>query len=527
MSKFENVFGGGNKLPKTGEKFAPQAEIERARRRADREREARHEAERLLEEKSRELYELNVNLLELNNDLERIVRNRTDALRRSIKRVEEQQKLAEHMARHDTLTGLPNRRFITEYLDEGQENWKDASLLYIDLDRFKQINDTLGHAAGDALLKEVAKRLQSYAPENAIVSRVGGDEFVILLPDAGKEPLGERIAATIVERLPEPIHFEGNVLRFGTSVGVAMRHEDHTTHEDLMIEADLALYRAKEAGRGCAVLFSAEMRENCESRKQLSDDLIVALENGHIRPVYQPRVCTVSGEIACVEALARWYHPSLGVLDPIKFLSIAEDIGRLAEIDEIILRRALVDLKSWDDEGLNIPRVSVNVSGRRLLQPDLANRLDNLNMPSGRISFELLESVFFDSADDDTLGQLEAIRARDVRIEIDDFGSGHASINGLLAVRPDALKIDRELVAAALGDDELVELLRAVVTIGEALDIEVVAEGVETDLQIEMCRTMGCQQIQGYGIARPMPPEALSEFAREGAFLQDQTIAAE
>ena len=519
MSKFEKIFGPGAKLSDDKRILRPGAELERTRRKADRERTARQEAERLLEEKSRELYDLNLSLKVLNDDLERIVRQRTEALRKSIARVEEQQKYAEHMARHDALTGLPNRRFIGEYLDKNDENWQGASLLYIDLDRFKQINDTLGHAAGDALLKEVADRLSSYSSKKSIVARIGGDEFVILVPPEKGEHDGQELAETIVRRLPEPMSFEGNILRFGTSVGIAQSHPNHDSHEELMIEADLALYRAKEAGRGCAVLFSEEMRETSRNRKKLSDDLIVALEEGQIKPVYQPRICTKTGEIKCVEALARWYHPEQGVLDPAMFLSIAEDIGRLAEIDEIILRYALNDLKNWESNGLEIPRVSVNVSGRRLLQADLISRLDRLEIPPGRVSFELLESVFFDSADQDTLKRLAAIRERGVRIEIDDFGSGHASINGLLAVRPDALKIDRQLVAAALGDEELTELLKAVVTIGQALEIEVVAEGVETQSQIEMCCEMGCEQIQGFGISRPIQPDAIVDFAKKGPFL--------
>ncbi len=519
MSKFEKIFGDGAKLNTGPRKTHQNSEVERMRRKADRERSARQEAERLLEEKSRELYDLNVNLKDLNDGLEQIVRQRTEALRKSIARIEQQQKNAEYIARHDSLTELPNRRFVTEFLDKDRGNWKNASLLYVDLDRFKQINDTLGHAAGDALLKEVAKRLTSYAPKGAIVARIGGDEFIILVPSDADVEVAEKLAETIVERLPEPLHFEGNILRFGTSVGIAKNHPRHESHEDLMIEADLALYRAKEAGRGCAILFTNEMRETCQTRKQLSDDLICALEQGHVRPVYQPRICTKTGQIVCVEALARWYHPDLGLLEPASFLSIAEDIGRLAEIDEAILRYALNDLRIWEQEGLHIPRVSVNVSGRRLLQPDLSNRLDGLNMPFGRVSFELLESVFFDSADQDTLAQLDAIRTRGIRIEIDDFGSGHASINGLLAVRPDALKIDRQLVAAALGDQELIELLNAVVTIGKALEIEVVAEGVETAPQIALCRTLGCDQIQGYGISRPIPAEDLHTFSNKAPFL--------
>ena len=517
MTKMENFFGPTQVRRDERQILRANPDLERAKRKAAREKAARLEAEELLEKKSKELFELNADLKELNDSLEIIVRQRTEALRKSIARVEEQQRHAEFIARHDALTGLPNRRFVNEYLDADETNWKGAAILYIDLDRFKQINDTLGHAAGDTLLKIVAKRLRKSVPKGSIVARIGGDEFIVLLRTKDDPNHALKVADQIVKRLPEPIKYEGNLLRFGTSVGIALHHPNHSNHEEMMIEADLALYRAKEAGRGCAVLFSEEMREVSRSRKQLSDDLIEALEHGHIKPVYQPRICTTTGQIACVEALARWHHPERGVLDPGMFLSVAEDIGRLAEIDEAILTQALSDLETWDNAGIEVERVSVNVSGRRLLQTDLLTRLDGMNIPRDRISFELLESVFFDSADQDTIARLNEIRSRGINIEIDDFGSGHASINGLLAVHPDALKIDRFLVTAALDDERLIEILEAVVRIGKALGIKVVAEGVEQSSHAEMCKKIGCDQIQGYGISRPIPPDQIIEFARQNS----------
>lgn len=512
MNQLRKIFGEGARINSNAGKTRPDPELERTKRKIERERSARKEAERILEGKSRELFELNVQLMGLNEGLESLVRERTAALKKSIARIEQQHQNAEYMARHDPLTELPNRRFITDFLNEKLENWQGASLLYIDLDRFKQINDAFGHPAGDALLKEVANRLKEYAPKGSITARIGGDEFVILVPPKCGNDVAIELAEKIVTMLPEPVHFEGSILRFGASVGIANNHPNHNTHEDLMIEADLALYGAKEAGRGRAILFTKEMRETCQNRKQLSDNLIVALEGDQIRPVYQPRICTETGNIVCLEALARWYHPEHGTLDPDNFLSIAEDIGRLAEIDEIILQYALQDIKKWDKMGLHIPRVSVNVSGRRLMQPDLFERLDRLQIPVERISFELVESVFFDSADQAILDRLDGIRSRGIRIEIDDFGSGHASINGLLVVRPSALKIDRHLVAAALDSTELVDLLKAVISIGNALGIEVVAEGVETISQIEMCSVMGCHQLQGYGISLPVPALEIFDF---------------
>lgn len=519
MNQLKKIFGEGAKVNANTGDTPPNLELERTKRKIERERRSRKEAEQLLEGKSREIFEMNVQLKDLNDGLESLVHERTAALKKSIARIERQRKTAEYMARHDQLTELPNRRFINEFLEEKPENWQGASLLYLDLDRFKQINDAFGHSAGDALLKEVAHRLKGYAPKGSVTARIGGDEFIILVPPEYGDSVAIKLAEQIVTRLQEPVHFEGSVLRFGASVGIAHNHPDHNTHEDLMIEADFALYNAKGAGRGCVVLFTNEMRETCQKRKQLSDELIDALEGNQIRPVYQPRICTETGNIVCLEALARWYHPERGTLDPDSFLAIAEDMGRLAEIDEIILQYALQDLKKWDKIGLQIPRISVNVSGRRLMQSDLFERLDKLQIPVERISFELVESVFFDSADQVILDRLDAIRSRGIRIEIDDFGSGHASINGLLVVRPSALKIDRRLVSAALENTELVDLLKAVISIGNALGIEVVAEGVETITQIEMCSAMGCHQLQGYGVSRPISSqEVFGFFMRDSYF---------
>lgn len=491
----------------------PIVELQRLGRKLERERNSRIEAEKLLEGKSLELYNSNFSLKKLNEDLENKVDERTRALRESMKKIEIQQQEAEFSSRHDALTGLPNRRFLAEHLLDAQENWQRAAVLYIDLDRFKQINDTLGHAAGDELLRVVAQRLYDYAPDDAFIARIGGDEFVILLPRETSRSQATDLGLEIVRRLPEPIAFEGNTLRFGTSVGVSRRHKRQTSPDDMLIEADLALYRAKNAGRGCSILFTDQLRAESVFRKRLSDDLVTALETDQIQPAYQPRVSSETGQIVCVEALARWHHPEMGFLLPETFLSVAEDIGQLAEIDKKIMEIALKQLAQWDRDGLHIPRVTVNVSSRRIMHRDLLEQLDQLDIPRGRLSFELLESVFFDTADQETLDRLDDLRERGIGIEIDDFGSGHASITGLLAVRPDTLKIDRALVCDAIGDTARIELLAAVVTIGKSLHLQVVAEGAETDAHVELCRRLGCHQIQGFAISKPLPSGDLFEFA--------------
>lgn len=507
----------GNVATRAPAAKSPEATVKSLRFKVERERLSRREAEQLLEEKSRELYIANVKLKEFNNDLEFIVQERTAALQKSLARIEEQQRAAERSARHDALTGLPNRRYVNEYLSDSRTCWDRAALIYIDLDRFKQINDTLGHAAGDRLLCVVAQRLRDAVPEGTFVARMGGDEFVVIVRDEAEAGSAMQLARRIVDRIPEPIEFEDNILRFGASAGVATQTGHQSSPEAMIIEADLALYRAKEIGRGCAVQFNDDMRAAMQARRDLSDDLIDAFEKQQIRPYYQPRINAKTGQIACVEALARWHHPTRGTLPPGAFLPIAEDIGRLVDVDESILKFAIEDLKAWDAAGVAVPRISVNVSGRRLLQDDLFARLEELDLPRGRLSFELLESIFFDNADSSMFDRLHAIRAQGIDIEIDDFGSGHASINGLLAVQPDTFKIDGQLVQKVLEDPRLVQLLQSVVQIGQALGIKVVAEGVETEAHAEMCRDISCDQLQGYAIAKPLSSGDLLEFAKRRA----------
>lgn len=461
-------------------------------RRLKREIIAREEAERLLEAKSLELFKANEQLRELNADL-----------KMKICEIESQTRRAEYAAYHDDVTGIPNRRAITDHLAAVVD--QDCSVLLLDLDHFKHINDTLGHAAGDLALKIVGDRLGEFCDADFFCGRFGGDEFVIIVPEESASDRGGALAEAILAQLPLRVFFQGTSARFSFSIGLSRRHERHEKPEDIFLEADLALYRAKDTGRSCVVRFTDNMREKAERRRMLSDLIFEALQRNQFKPYYMPRIDARTGRTTCLEALARWTSPELGPVSPVDFLSVAQDIGQVEQIDRQILETAIADLNAFEGLHLDVPKISVNVSCRRMMEPGLLDEIGRMDFRAGTISFELLESVFLDDAGKEIADRLEKLRNLGIGLEIDDFGSGHASIHGLLSVRPDALKIDGALVMDALDNPPRVELLSSIVAIGRALGIAVVAEGVETDAHIELCRRVGCDQLQGWAVGRPMP----------------------
>ncbi len=465
-------------------------------RRLNRETVAREEAERLLEAKSLQLFKANEQLNELNADL-----------KMKICEIENHKKRAEHAAYHDEVTGIPNRRSMADHLDSMVD--RDCSVLLLDLDHFKHINDTLGHAAGDLALKIVGDLLEKLCDPDVFYGRFGGDEFVVIVPEDGASDRGEALGETIMAQLPIRAFYKGTSARFSMSIGMSRRHEKHEKPEDIFLEADLARYRAKETGRSCVVRFTDDMRKQAERRRLLSDLIFEALQQKQFRPHYMPRIDARTGRTTCVEALARWTSPVLGAVSPVDFLSVAQDIGQVEQIDSQVLEAAIADLNAFDGIHLGIPKVSVNVSSRRMMEPGLLDEVCRMDFRPGTISFELLESVFLDDAGKEIAERLENLRRLGVGLEIDDFGSGHASIHGLLSVRPDALKIDGALVMDALDNLPRVELLSSIVAIGRALGIAVVAEGVETDAHVELCRRVGCDQLQGWAVGRPMPVDEL------------------
>ena len=424
---------------------------------------------------------------------------------------------AEHEALHDPLTGLANRR----YLEREMERLAKASagpgqgvaVLHVDLDRFKQINDTLGHAAGDFVLRHVASRLRQVVRGSDFVARVGGDEFVVLTPSTVDRRVLEKIAARVIEQLSKPVDYEGELCRFGASVGIDVGIAAETgpaiDPQKLLANADIALYKAKELGRGRAAFFCEDLRAEAEVAKTLADEILLGLSNREFFPMYQPQICAATGGLHGVEALARWRHPERGVLSPGVFLPIAERLGLSAEIDEIIFEAALADFSKWEQLGLEVPRLSVNVSCRRLRDARLGRHLSRLKIPRDRISFEILETVFSDAIDEEMRMNLDLIADLGVALEVDDFGTGHASLSSILALAPARLKIARELIQPLPASNAHRRLAQSILDIAEALDVDVVAEGVETAEQDALLTGLGCEVLQGFHFAKPMTAEAL------------------
>lgn len=416
-------------------------------------------------------------------------------------------------SRHDPLTGLANRRQLDDAFRalnaDGIVNDIRYAVMHIDVDYFKTVNDTLGHDAGDAILQHIAQIVKEFMPSDALVSRIGGDEFAVLFSEAPAENVLCDLAKGLIQALARPFRYDGNTCNTGVSIGIATSRSDSNGPSTLLIDADLALYNAKHNGRGTFSVYRPQMRLDALGRQTAQRKLRAAFENGELVCHYQPQFVAATGALAGLEALVRWQSPEEGLLMPAAFLGTAEEIGLSAAIDEYVLKQALSDLDEWESAGWFVPRVSINVSAQRLADPALKDALQKLEIPANKIAFELVESTFLDTDDDVVTANLDIIRSLGIDIEIDDFGTGHASIVGLLRVAPSRLKIDRELVSPILNSPKMKGLLEALIGIGKMLDIRVVAEGVETQELVPILTEMGCDYLQGYALGHPMPSASI------------------
>lgn len=450
--------------------------------------------------------------IQLNRELalqKAIAERRAIALERSRTQVE-------HAADHDYLTGLPNRRYFDRRLadlcePEGQRN---LAILHIDLDNFKSINDTYGHAAGDAVLIATAHILRSVAPTGSFASRVGGDEFILILPDFTSVDAAMALARSLTRRHKAGINFEGIVLKTSISVGLAWTTDGNAA--SLLVDSDIALYAAKKNGRGRIERFLPAMKAELIRERLLTEQLKQGLENGELVPYYQVQVDARTLDVVAMEALVRWKHPEHGILLPETFLGIVADAGLSAQLDEAVLLRVLADRLAWQAAGIVVPRISINISASRLAEPSLLQKLTGLDIEPDAISFELLETIFLDELDDTALSNIQRLKHMGIDVEFDDFGSGHASIVGLVKLKPKRLKIDRRLVFPITASAEQTSLISSIIDIAKTLDIEVIAEGVETLEHAQILADLGCQILQGYAIAFPLPAIDL------GAILQRQ-----
>lgn len=427
----------------------------------------------------------------------------------------------QHLAHHDALTGLPNRlglRFgLEQSLALARRETGELALMFIDLDRFKLINDTLGHDVGDGLLIEVAQRLRDCLRETDLVGRLGGDEFVIIVGGRGAAHACHHVAEKILERLGQLYEINGHPLRSSPSIGISLYPHDGSDEETLMKCADTAMYHAKSCGRNNYQFFSSEMNRLTADRMQLEQHLHLALEGDQFLLHYQPQVDATTQRIIGVEALVRWQHPQRGIILPGDFISIAEESGLILRLGDWVLETACRQLRHWRDAGHRHLGMAVNLSQHQLRQSGLAERiaaiLSAYQLTGADLELEITESAAMQDPDT-TIKVLRQLRALDISIAIDDFGTGHSSLTALKLLPVQRLKLDRSFVKDIETDPNDAAICSATIALAKALELQVVAEGVETPFQRDYLHQLDCSVMQGYLFAKPLSAKLLSTHLR-------------
>jgi diguanylate cyclase (GGDEF)-like protein/PAS domain S-box-containing protein len=426
-----------------------------------------------------------------------------------------------HLAHHDTLTNLPNRFSLHEKLDQAiafcKRNHMQLALMLIDLDRFKTINDTLGHQAGDALLVQVAQRLSASVRESDIVARLGGDEFVVALPGIGSPADAAHLADKITREISAPYLINGQELRTSPSIGICVYPGDGTEIGDLLKNADVAMYHAKAKGRGNFQFFTEDMNIATTERMNIESDLRLAITRGEFLLHYQPQLDLRSGTIVGVEALIRWQHPTRGLVSPADFIPIAEESGMITAIGDWVLAEACRQLKTWQTRGIAHIRMSINLSTGQFLDKTLPARIHELLASNGlsadRLDLEVTESMSMASPDE-SISVMKTLSRSGLTLSIDDFGTGYSSLAYLKLLPIHTLKIDRSFVKDIESDPNDADICDVTVLLAHKLGLEVVAEGVETEAQLKFLLSIGCEKIQGYLISKPLPADQVEMFIR-------------
>jgi diguanylate cyclase (GGDEF)-like protein len=427
----------------------------------------------------------------------------------------------EYLASHDSLTKLPNRDMFNELLRHAIEgasrHQRSLALLFIDLDRFKVINDSLGHDAGDMLLLEVANRLRSVLRASDVVARLGGDEFVVLLEETAERNDVERIAGLLLSALGRPTQLSGHECHATASIGIAMYPSDGLDAQTLTKNADMAMYLAKEDGKNAFRFFSKEIKAQSIERLTLESALRRALECEQFSLHYQPKIDMTSGQITGVEALLRWAHPELGLVSPAQFIPLAEETGLIVPIGRWVLKEACAQNMAWQRHGLRPVTIAVNLSPRQFADGQLLHDVDEALLASGMspvlLQLEVTESMVMRNVPR-AIRVLDAIQSRGIRLAIDDFGTGYSSMSLMKQFPIDTIKIDRSFVRDLADDSEDQAIAQAIISMGKALGMTVVAEGVETVEQREFLRAHACDEMQGYLFSKPLPPRELAELLR-------------
>ena len=418
-------------------------------------------------------------------------------------------------ALHDFLTGLPNSRHLEKILANSEKEFglppRDICLIKLDLDGFKETNDAFGHAIGDEMLMNMADILRDITRPGEFIARMGGDEFVVLCKSETDEKRASQISANILHRMHKPFRANGRVCRLGASIGIASGSESGNDLDKLRSNADLALNRSKQSGKGRYSFFNSSLAEDERQRRHLAEDLLRGIENKEFVAFYQGQYCARTHQLIGAEALARWMHPEKGLLPPAVFIDLAESLGVTASIDTMVLQHAIEAKQVMTERGCNFDRISVNVSAKHLGDKYLIESLQALDFDPESLTFELVESTYLDRSDPQVAANIRQIRDMGIDIEIDDFGTAYASIVSLTNLLPNRLKIDRELIMPIIESEDQRELVHAIIHIGRTLGIGIVAEGVESLTHADILKVMGVDVLQGYAFSRPM---ALDDFTK-------------
>lgn len=426
-----------------------------------------------------------------------------------------------HLAHYDALTDLPNRTLFHDRLQQAliqaQRNHEQVAVMFIDLDRFKVINDTLGHGIGDLLLQSVAQRLTHCVRQGDTVCRQGGDEFVILLPKIGRAEDAALVAQKVLDSISRPFSLEGHELHISSSIGISFFPNDGVTVDVLMKNADVAMYRAKELGRNNYQFYLADMNARSFERLALETSLRRALEHKELELYYQPLMDADGRLMIGVEALVRWNHPELGLIHPNQFISLAEETGLIVQIGEWVLRTACQQARTWLDEGYRPLRISVNLSPRQFRQSDFMNIINDIIRETGFdphwLEMEVTESMLMQNTEDNIV-LLNQLKVLGISIAVDDFGTGYSSLSYLKRLPIDTLKIDRSFVNDVTDNNDDAAIVDAIISLAQSLSLKVIAEGVEKTEQQDFLRDHHCNEMQGFLFSHPLPAAQFIELLK-------------
>ncbi|TVQ52262.1 MAG: EAL domain-containing protein [Spirulina sp. DLM2.Bin59] len=459
-------------------------------------------------------------LQKLNSNLECRVQERTEALFQALQRLKEQDDQLRYKAYHDLLTGLYNRSWLIQHLNEALHTGQPKTTFFLDLDRFKSVNDRFGHLSGDILLQQVAQRLQAFLGKNGVVGRLGGDEFLVITPVQGQD--GEAIAKQLIEQLRFPFQLHHYTIQIGACIGIVPTTAPYQNVTEILRDADIALYQAKRIGSNTIVPLTPQMQRQALERITLEGDLRRGIEQDEFFLQYQPIIALKTRQLVGFEALIRWNHPQQGCISPTQFIPLAEETGLIQQLDAWVLKAVARQWHSWHHQGIDLNSITINVNlaAIHFQQRDVFKQLEilllQLNIPPSAIKLEITESLFLDSSAL-TLYTLEQLTRKGFKLCIDDFGTGYSSLSRLHTFPMQGLKIDRSFVSAMSVDSSII--VQTIIALAHHLGLDVVAEGIECAQQAEQLQNLGCDLGQGFWFARPLGIPQATQLLHEALLI--------